>query len=619
MTIKTEEQFIHAVEAAEAFAVRRPGMYRLKVGLFALLGYAVIFAVVAMLVILIGGSLAVFFISSSLALLILKTKLIVPIVLSTWIFLKALWVKFDRPQGYELKRERFPELFAEIDQLSRRLRTRKIHTVILTNELNASVVQHPRLGLIGGQDHYLFVGLQLLLALTPEQMRSVLAHEFGHLSSNHSRFAGWIYRVRLSWQRIMDSFEGANSFGARLMERFFRWYSPAFTAYSFALARQNEYVADATAAELTSRETAARALVSVHAVAPHIDRRYWDAYFGHADRLPEPPHPPYAGLASFLGENALTPEDYAEALKTQLAVPTHYADTHPALKDRLDAIKADDVMPKPESANAAQTLLGARYEAVVHDFDQEWLGSNAERWRDRHEYATRARETIERCKQMPLESIDDDTLWDYANCTLEFESMDAALPLFRQFQSRQPESVGAAFHIGRALAAKRDEEAIAHLRKTFVAPNLLADAAHLGYQLLSDLGKQNEAEAYWQEAIEHGERHGLARAERESCTLDDEYREPEIGEELQARIVDALKASKNAGACWLAQKVVRHDQEDPVYIVAFRPRGIYLSWESVMKKVAGSLEFGVTIFTVSIWGDTKKLGGKVRRAGIRIV
>lgn len=618
MTIKTEDEFINAVQAAEAFAERSPKMYKLKVGLFALLGYVVIFSILLILVLLIGGSVAIFFLSSSLALLILKKKLIIPILLAIWIFLKALWVKFDKPEGYELKRKEFPELFSEIDQLTKQLKTLKIHKVILTNELNASVVQHPRFGLIGGQENYLFLGLQLMLALTSEQMRSVLAHEFGHLSSNHSRFSGWIYRVRISWQRIMDSFEKANSFGARLMNKFFSWYAPAFTAYSFALARQDEYVADATAAELTSKETAAKALVNIHVVAPYIDQRYWKEYFGQADNLPEPPHHPYKGLASFLKENGLTTQDIASHVKEQLKIETHYADTHPALKDRLNALNADDIIPKPESKNAAQTLLGAMYDTVLNDFDQEWFGHNAERWHERYQYVALAKKTIESCKQVPVESIDDDALWDYAIYTNEFEGMDAALPLFRQYQSHQPDSVGAAYYVGRTLSANRDEEAIEHLRKTLVVPNLLADAAHWGYNLLKDLGKEENAEAYWQEAIEHENVHKLTRAERESCSLDDEYVQPVISDELKAKMVEALKDNKNAGTCWLAQKVVQYDKEDPVYIVAFRPKGIYMSWESVMKTVAGSLDFGVNIFTVSIWGDSKKLGKKVRQVGIKI-
>lgn len=619
MTIKTEEEFISAVQAAEAFAVKSPKMYKLKVGLFALLGYLVIFSILLILVILVGGSVAIFFISSSLALLIIKKKLIIPILFAIWVFLKALWIKFDKPEGYELKRNEFPELFSEIDKLTKQLKTLKIHKVILTNELNASVVQHPRFGLIGGQENYLFLGLQLMLALTSEQMRSVLAHEFGHLSSNHSRFAGWIYRVRLSWHRIMDSFENANSFGAGLMNKFFSWYAPAFAAYSFALARQDEYVADATAAELTSKETAAQALVNVHAVAPYIDQRYWKEYFDQADNLPAPPHHPYGGLASFLRENGLSTQDIAGYAEKQLKVDTHYADTHPALKDRLNALASDDIIPRPESKNAAQILLGARYDAVLNDFDQEWLGHNAERWHDRYEYVVRAKKTIESCKQVPLESIDADALWEYAIYTNEFEGMDAALPLFRQYQSYHPDSIGAAYYVGRTLSANEDEEAIEHLRKTLVAPNLIADAAHWGYNLLKALGKEEEAEAYWQEALEHENAHKLTRAERQSCSLDDEYVQPEISDELKAKIVEALKANKNAGACWLAQKVVQYDKEDPVYIVAFKPKGIYLSWESVMKAVADSLDLGVNIFTVSIWGDSKKLGKKVKQAGIKIV
>lgn len=349
----SEAQFVELVHKAEADASKNINAYKTRLALFAILGYVVIFLVLISLVILVGGTIGVAFISTSLALLLIKKKLIIVIVAAIWIFLKALWVKFDSPTGYILEREKFPLLYSEIDELTKTLNSLAIDQVILDERLNAAVVQNPRFGILGGQQNTLVLGLALLLALSPQQMRSVLAHEFGHLSGNHSRFSGWIYRVRLSWNRVMHAFEASELFGAKMMKRFFDWYAPKFSAYSFALARNNEYEADKVAVELTSREDAAKALVNVYAVAPYIDENYWHEYFKKADVMEVPPNRPYEGLANFL---KITPIDEAvlkERINEEMAVETHYADTHPSLKDRIDAMSAQGVMPDTVETNAA--------------------------------------------------------------------------------------------------------------------------------------------------------------------------------------------------------------------------------------------------------------------------
>lgn len=327
-----EEGFIELVKKAERDSFNNITLYKTRLALFALLGYAVIFTVLTALIVLVGGTIGIAFISSSLALLLVKKKFIFIILIAIWTFLKALWIKFDPPTGYILDRDDYPELFTEIDNLTKTLDALKIHQVILDEQLNAAVVQHPRFGILGGQKNTLFLGLQLLLALSPQEMRSVLAHEFGHLSGNHSRFSGWIYRIRLTWHRIMVAFEDSDSFGASLMRRFFDWYSPKFSAYSFALARNNEYEADNIASELTSANVAAKALVNVYASAPYIDQDFWGEYFQKADEMPEPPTRPFEGLADFLKSSPISRKELIARIDKELETETHYADTHPSLR-----------------------------------------------------------------------------------------------------------------------------------------------------------------------------------------------------------------------------------------------------------------------------------------------
>ncbi|MGH2948011.1 MAG: M48 family metallopeptidase [Solirubrobacteraceae bacterium] len=180
-----------------------------------------------------------------------------------FVVLRSLWFRLPEPEGVAISREQAPALWDVVDETRKRLDAPRIHRLLLDDELNAGVVQLPRFGVMGPSRNFLLVGLPLLQAISAEQFKAVLAHEFGHLSGNHSRFAGWIYRLRRTYANLLHALKERRSRGIWLFRRFFEWYSPYFAAYSFALARQDEYVADRAAAEATSPTAAAGALVRV--------------------------------------------------------------------------------------------------------------------------------------------------------------------------------------------------------------------------------------------------------------------------------------------------------------------------------------------------------------------
>ena len=46
--------------------------------------------------------------------------------------------------------------------------------------------------MFGWYRNYLLIGLPLAKALTVEQFKAVLAHEFGHLAKGHGAMSNWI-------------------------------------------------------------------------------------------------------------------------------------------------------------------------------------------------------------------------------------------------------------------------------------------------------------------------------------------------------------------------------------------------------------------------------------------
>jgi Zn-dependent protease with chaperone function len=619
MSIDSEQDFIDLVRKAEHDAEANPRAYTTRLAFFAVLGYLVIFLVLFSLVGLAGGLIATAFVSTSLFILLLKKKLIIAVGAGIWVLLRALWVRFTPPEGYALKRAQFPQLFAELDALSKQLDSLTIHEVILDRNLNASVVQHPRFGILGWHKNYLILGYQLLLTLSPEEMRSVLAHEFGHLSGNHSRFSGWIYRVRISWMRILSAFDEADSWGGRLMRKFFNWYSPQFEAYSFALARNNEYEADAIAAELTSPEIATRALVNVHVTAPYVDQRYWDSYFKYADELEHPPHAPFEGLARFLGDNPMAREEMLESIRKEMQVETHYADTHPSLKDRVNALKATPQLPQTPETSAAQAWLGDLNQKIMQDFDQEWLANNEESWKRRFDYVSKARKGLSEFANTEIADLSDDDLWNYASWTNEFETAEAAMPLFRAYQQRYPEDPDAAYAIGMTLLEQGDASCLDQLRLARKSINLIERAANAGYDFLNKQGRKEEAEAWWQESIEQNKVFVAARAERASVTAKDTFIPPQIEQELLDQLIANLKSQKKVGKVWLAQKQVEYFPESPVYIIAFSDKGFSWSSDSLETRVAQNLDVPGSFFVVCRGGSNKGFAKKVIKVGKRII
>ena len=150
-------EFEGYVNQADAAAEKNFSQYKFKLRLFAILGYVVIFAMILAVTALIGGLGALAYLSPAVLFLLVKKKLIFVLVPMLWVMLRSLWVKIEAPKGYEMTRERFPKVFDELDALSNQLDSLKIHTVLLTPEMNAAVIQTPRLGVLGWQKNTLFL------------------------------------------------------------------------------------------------------------------------------------------------------------------------------------------------------------------------------------------------------------------------------------------------------------------------------------------------------------------------------------------------------------------------------------------------------------------------------
>jgi Zn-dependent protease with chaperone function len=607
----TNECFRELVARLEDRARRDPRGYKRRVLLLALLGNAYLLAVLAFV-----GVVFLVLLASILVLKALAIKLIVVVGVFLWVVVKALWLKMPPPQGTELRREDAPELFAVVDDLTRQLGAPRFHHVLIDDDFNAGVVQAPRLGIFGWYRNYLLIGLPLMKSLSLEQFRAVLGHELGHLAGGHGRLSNWIYRQRLRWSRLMAFLDAQESRGRWLFRRFLHWYAPYFNAYSFPLARANEYEADAASVRLTSAAAAAQALTGVSVIGGYLRERYWPGIHKQADDLPQPAYAPFAGMAG----RFVSDLDEASAkhwLDQALALETTTDDTHPALKDRLGAIAARPQLSLPAADQTADRLLGNALPAITEAFDQRWRDVILPAWQRRHEEVRQARERLADLNAREG-SLAEPELYERAQL-LESRGNDAegALAQFRALHARAPDNALYNFTLGTRLLSRDDDAGCALVTR---AIELDEDAILPGSEALRDyywrIGRKDEAQVWHARAAERAELVNAASLERQGFSLDDTLETHGLDEATLNRLLEQLRKIRGLRKAYLVRKRVAHLPHRPYFLLGFTVSGWWRLHSKaravqVVDSISASVHFPGQTLIVNVEGEHYRFGRKL--------
>jgi Zn-dependent protease with chaperone function len=609
----TPEQFAALVARLEAQAHANPGGYRTRVLLFALLGNAYLFAMVAFL--------AVLFVVALVSIVFLKAagvKIAFVVGAFLTVVLRALWVKFPPPEGAEITAREAPELFAEIEKLRVALDAPRFHHLLVTDDFNAAVVQSPRLGLLGWDRNYLLIGLPLAKALSVEQFKAVLAHEYGHLAGGHGRAANWIYRQRLRWMRLMGMLEAVESKGTFLFKPFLRWYAPHFSAYSYPLARANEFEADAAAARLTSARAAAQALTGVNVVGAYLGERFWPGIQKQADDLPAPAFAPFAGM----GARAAQEMDTASVkgwIGAALARKTTTEDSHPCLAERLAALGEQAELALPASGAAADRLLGASLAPLTQAFDQRWQEAVRPAWEARHKEVQEARARLGELDASLAagKELSAQDAYDRA-CLTESPGGDAAgaIAQLRALLDKVPESPVLLFALGSRLLLHDDAAGRALVEQAMARDE---NAIAAGCQSLRDYlwrqGKEAEAREWHEKFVARTELKQAAAKEREGVRANDKFEVHGLEPAALQALLDQLRGVAGLRKAYFVRKKLQFLPHRPLYVFGFVLRGFWFRKKNAIEfvgRLQQAVRFPGETLILSVQGENYQFGRKFR-------
>ena len=612
-----QEAYENFVARIEAESQRNPAFYQIRLGGLAILGYAYVATVLLLLL----GVLVLFgWMLMNRSGSVLAVKLGIVVIPLVWAVINAMFVRLTPPTGREVTPQDAPALFRFIADVRRRTGAPAPHRVLITEDFNAAVVQHPRLGIFGWPRNYLILGLPLLQALSVEEFRAVVAHEFGHLSGAHGKFGAWIYRLRAGWARLAAALSQGNHWGKFLFVPFFNWYAPTFSAYSFVQARRQEYEADRVSLLAAGKSIVGMALVRVELQAQFLHGEYWKNIFRQADAKPQPDTRPFSSMRrAFMHQQA--PLDSNPTLEAALRRKTGFDDTHPCLADRLRALGVSPAAPGPVTISAAESLLGPLGEGLATEFDRRWHEKVSEWWHGRHQYVAESRPKLAELDEVAGNSeLSVDDAFGRAKLTEELISGSSALPQLEALAARAPQHAPTLFALGRLKLDNNDETGIALLQQAArLDPAAAQVAGSLVVDYLKRQGRNKEARPYLDQVSVASETEAQARRERRQLLPSDRLLPHGLPIERLQTLITQLRQHQDIRLACLVRKQTRHYSDVPMYVLGVQRQTQWWKPESsaaahrLVQRLCEQLTFPGETLVVCLDGSNKEFRTRVRK------
>jgi Zn-dependent protease with chaperone function len=416
------------------------------------------------------------------------------------VVLRMFFMRLPPPQGRVITAEEVPRLFDALAKMRRKLAGPRIHQVLIDSNYNASICQLPRFGLFGGHRNYLTLGLPYLLGVDTKEMLATVAHEYGHLCGNHGKLGAWAYRQRRIFGALYEQLSDGSeqNFIHDALAGVLARFMPYYNAYTFVLSRQNEYEADRTATELFGASVNASGLVRDALLARWIDEQFWPRLFKQADEAMRPSFMPFSAMSTAFKASY---DQWAtrENLAAAWAMESDLHDTHPALRDRVEATGEEVRLPACVDTSAAETLVGVRAsKRLIEEFDEQWWRKERREWESRCKYVSRSRLRLQQLSALPMAAIALADLHELALLSAKFEAPTRAKPLLEHLlgQDGGPYPKAQLFY-GRMLLNEGNSNGLEHLELAARHDRrLVDDIGQIGYRYLQKRGNEFAARAW---------------------------------------------------------------------------------------------------------------------------
>ena len=538
---------------------------------------------ISLTVLLIGGGLAIFIAGTLIpgigVLLIIGGGLLVTFGLGQVGALVLIDV--TPPNGRRLLPNEAPELHNLVNRLRQDLVVPPLSDILLTDDFNASIVQHPRLGIFGWPKQWLILGVPLLLAASPQEIASVLAHECGHLSKKHGRDGNRIHRMHRSWEQLFvavrqNSGSRMVRIAGSLLAKFLVWYWPRFHARAFLLSRQNEFQVDRIAADSTNPEVTASALWRIECTGRLLENDFWKSVWNNTETQSEPP-PDLCKRLRQAFANAPQSENARRWCDCSLNRVCGNEDSHPSLADRLRALDVSPEelhhrgFPVAPIQTAADFFLGSDCRSLEAYVNEYWATKVKSIWRDRHRRVVAIRRlTADSEQNSDGQTLTAAELWEQTRRIMDVQGLEAAEPQLRRVLSRQADHVGATFALGQLRLAQGHpdaEDLLSHVvslqHREWTQP-----AGYVLERHFAATGQRDQARELRLQLDAFEKSRADAEKERSNIRRSDVFVAHGLTSSEMKSVTAALLKHEYCLEAWLVQKQLKHFPEEKLFVLS---------------------------------------------------
>lgn len=493
------------VNSLEVDATINPTTFRSKVLLISSTAYIVLFGLLAIMIALFWFGFSYAYTHRHTTGMTIRLGLFALVMLPVFfVVLRMFFMRLSPPEGRRLNAGEAPKLFSLLDKMRKKLGGPPIHHVMINEDYNAAIMQRPRWGLFGGHTNYLILGLPYMLGVPPKEMLATVAHEYGHLCGSHGKVSAWVYRQRRTFGALFEQVSDADEDNwvhkgfAGMLEKFMPYYN----AHTFVLSRQNEYEADMTATKLAGAKANASGLVRDALLGRWIHETFWPGLYKQADTSSKPAFLPYSAMRTAF---RVSHAEWAtrERLAAAWSEPSDLHDTHPALRERVEAIGEEATLPDCVEMTAAEALLGSTAKVLIEEFDRNWWAREKDGWQSRRQHVTRSQARLAELSRQSSDQMALQDLQEYAMLSVEFAPPQEAKSLLEKLLRRSGGPFPRAdYHYGCLLLKEGSERGLDHLSTAAGADRrLIESVARTGYGWLHRKYGDERAQDWWDRIV----------------------------------------------------------------------------------------------------------------------
>lgn len=359
---------------------QRPNIFLAKFLLMLIAGYLLIFSIGLIINFLIFISVIALIKGSHIEIISNFLSQVAPYLVAYSLLGFNPFVKYYQPKGYEINAQDFPLLFAELEQLNQKQKAPRIDKVVIVHSYT-SVYLEPLFLYFGWYKRTLSIDINLMLINSPEQMRSVLAHEWIHLNNRNNKLGVRAHIINLHINFYIFLLQKCH---LHKLADWLKTYRGTLNVYSMVSNRQTELVADANSEKLTGKQHTIEALLNSSIYVDWIYENYWQPLFDLSRILPTPPETPYSDLQSYLQTYRFNRDELELRTQQALSKKTEPLDFHPSLKERISLFTETPEFCQLSETSAAQVWFGEKLDSVITEMNKDWHKHHTTGWQNLH-------------------------------------------------------------------------------------------------------------------------------------------------------------------------------------------------------------------------------------------